>query len=165
MLSLLSHAPEFFGQQQGLTKPVLLLSYLALQQTWVARSSLAMLLRPDSPEAAARHYLRLLLNRAKALPWAAALEVEPQRLRFFVCQPMSTPFKMPWQNRLDGGTRTLLSPKYSHPRTVPIDFSCPLGSCASPDSSLGFAPSPFGGSRPRSATNPAQPSQILGGDG
>ncbi len=84
MLSLLSHVPQFFGHEQGLTKPVLLLCYLALQQTWVSRLQVARLLRPDSPEPVARHYLRLLLNRAKALPWAEALEVEPQRLRFCV---------------------------------------------------------------------------------
>jgi DNA-binding SARP family transcriptional activator/tetratricopeptide (TPR) repeat protein len=66
------------------TKPAVLLCYLALQGTWVSRSSLALLLRPDATEAVARHQLRLLLNRAKALPWAFRLEIEPRRVRFLV---------------------------------------------------------------------------------
>ncbi len=68
----------------ALTKPAFLLCYLALQGTWVARSSLALLLRPDAPDDVARHTLRLLLNRAKALPWAANLEVETSRVRFLI---------------------------------------------------------------------------------
>jgi DNA-binding SARP family transcriptional activator/predicted ATPase len=84
VLHLLTQVPYFLGHEPVLTKPVLLLCYLALQRTWVSRLHLATLLRPDSNEQVARHYLRLLLNRAKALPWADGLEIETQRLRFLV---------------------------------------------------------------------------------
>ena len=88
MLHLLDH-PHWLsddGQRSDVpaTKPALLLCYLALQNEWVSRSQLALLLRPDADSATGLHAVRLLLNRAKALPWAAALEVETTRVRFRV---------------------------------------------------------------------------------
>ncbi len=86
MLRLLSPAPQICLQQQWqpltLTKPMLFLTYLALQPNWVSRSSLATFLRPDANESVARHHLRLLINRAKALPWATHLEVQTNQIRF-----------------------------------------------------------------------------------
>ncbi len=67
-----------------LTKPALLLCYLALQGDWVSRITLADLVRPDADEETARHQLRILLHRAKALPWAEGLEIEVGRVRFAV---------------------------------------------------------------------------------
>jgi tetratricopeptide (TPR) repeat protein len=66
------------------TKPALLLCFLALEGAWVSRARLALLLRPDAEPAVALHAVRLLLNRAKALSWAGALEVETSRVRFAV---------------------------------------------------------------------------------
>lgn len=88
MLHLLDH-PHWLsptGQRWDVpaTKPALLLCYLALQNDWVSRSQLALLLRPDADAGRASHAVRLLLNRAKALPWAALLEVETARVRFRV---------------------------------------------------------------------------------
>ncbi|SMB81474.1 AAA family ATPase [Deinococcus hopiensis] len=65
-------------------KPVWLLIRLAYEQTWMTRQELATLFWPDDDEAGARHNLRLLIARAKKLPWAGALEVEGTRLRFSV---------------------------------------------------------------------------------
>jgi DNA-binding SARP family transcriptional activator/tetratricopeptide (TPR) repeat protein len=84
VLRLLEHPILAYGTAVNLTKPALLLCYLALQATWVSRSSLALLLRPDAPENVARHQLRLLLNRAKSLSWAQSLEVQTQQVRFLV---------------------------------------------------------------------------------
>ena len=87
MLSLLSSPQaviEGIAFNFALTKPAFLLCYLALQGTWVSRSSLALLLRPDAPDEVARHHLRLLLNRAKVLPWAAGLEIETGRVQFLI---------------------------------------------------------------------------------
>ena len=85
MLHLLDH-PHWLssdGQHSDVppTKPALLLCYLALQNNWVSRVQLALLLRPDADSATALHAVRLLLNRARAFPWAAALEVESTRVR------------------------------------------------------------------------------------
>jgi predicted ATPase len=65
-------------------KPVYLLLYLALQPGWVSREGLADLFAPDADEATARHTVRVLLNRAKALPWVEGLEAEPSRIRWQV---------------------------------------------------------------------------------
>jgi DNA-binding SARP family transcriptional activator len=67
-----------------MTKPALLLCYLALQGDWVSRGALAALVSPESDEEAARHRVRVLLNRAKEFPWANALEVQNARVRFRV---------------------------------------------------------------------------------
>ena len=86
MLHLLDHphwlAPDGQRSDVAATKPALLLCYLALQNDWVSRGQLALLLRPDADAATALHAVRILLNRAKALPWAAMLEVETARVRF-----------------------------------------------------------------------------------
>jgi DNA-binding SARP family transcriptional activator/predicted negative regulator of RcsB-dependent stress response len=65
-------------------KPVCLLVYLAYQGTWVSREVLASLFWPEDDEASARHNLRMLLSRAKQLPWAKTLESETTRLRWQV---------------------------------------------------------------------------------
>jgi DNA-binding SARP family transcriptional activator len=65
-------------------KPVCLLVYLAYQGTWVSREILASLFWPEEDEASARHNLRMLLSRAKQLPWAKDLESEATRLRWQV---------------------------------------------------------------------------------
>ncbi len=65
-------------------KPVCLLVYLAYQGTWVNREVLASLFWPDEDEASARHNLRMLLSRAKQLPWAKDVESEASRLRWQV---------------------------------------------------------------------------------
>ena len=88
MLHLLDH-PRWLsadGQSSDVpaTKPALLLCHLALQNDWVPRAQLALLLRPDADAGPASHAVRLLINRAKALPWAAAFEVETTRVRFRV---------------------------------------------------------------------------------
>lgn len=67
-----------------LNGPSLLLIYLAIKGDWVSRSELAFLFRPDDDEVSALKQIRLLLYRAKKLPWAEALETDPQRARFAV---------------------------------------------------------------------------------
>lgn len=66
------------------SKPALLLVYLACRGTWLDRSELAHAVRPEASEATARHNLRLLLHRARKLPWAEGVEVEAQRIRWLV---------------------------------------------------------------------------------
>ncbi|GEM86510.1 ATP-binding protein [Meiothermus granaticius] len=63
------------------SRPVYLLIYLACRGEWVGREALAGLFWPDRPEEEARHNLRVVLHRAKALPWAGGLEVERERVR------------------------------------------------------------------------------------
>jgi DNA-binding SARP family transcriptional activator len=65
-------------------KPVCLLVYLAYQGTWISREVLASLFWPEDDEASSRHNLRMLLSRAKQLPWAKDVETEPTRLRWRV---------------------------------------------------------------------------------
>jgi DNA-binding SARP family transcriptional activator len=55
------------------TKPALLLCYLALQGDWVSRGALAALVSPQMDEDNARHRVRVLLNRAKDFAWAKTL--------------------------------------------------------------------------------------------
>jgi DNA-binding SARP family transcriptional activator/tetratricopeptide (TPR) repeat protein len=64
------------------TKPVMLLMYLAALHTWVSRNALAAMMQPENDDANARHYVRVLLNRAKEFGWTADLETQPERLRF-----------------------------------------------------------------------------------
>lgn len=66
------------------TKPTLLLMYLATRRTWIHRDELSNLFRPDAPEDLARHYLRNLLNRAQQLPGVHGLELEARRCRWLV---------------------------------------------------------------------------------
>ncbi|CAN5823493.1 BTAD domain-containing putative transcriptional regulator [soil metagenome] len=64
------------------TRPALLLAYLACRTTWATRDDLALLFRPDAGDAEARIYLRKLIFRARALPFAHALEVTEHRVRW-----------------------------------------------------------------------------------
>lgn len=64
--------------------PVTLLVYLALKGVWVDRRELALLYRPDAPEAEALSYLRKLIFRARRYGWATGLEVEADALRWQV---------------------------------------------------------------------------------
>lgn len=66
------------------TKPTLLLIYLATRRSWIHRDELSNLFRPDAPEDLARHYLRNLLNRAQQLPGVRGLELEARRCRWLV---------------------------------------------------------------------------------
>ena len=65
-----------------LNSPSSLLIYLAYRNKWVPRGELAFLYKPDEEETEARRYIRLLIHRAKRLPWARDLEIERQQLRF-----------------------------------------------------------------------------------
>ena len=65
-------------------KPIYLLLHLACRREWVGREQLAGLFRPEAPDATARHTVRLLLSRARKLPWAQGLEAEAWRLRWRV---------------------------------------------------------------------------------
>lgn len=66
------------------SKSLSLLFYLALRGEWVSREELADLFRPESDEATARHYLRLLLAKTREFSFAETLEVTKQRLRWLV---------------------------------------------------------------------------------
>ncbi len=66
------------------SRPVQLLIYLACRGEWVSREALAALFWPDSPEEEARHNLRVVMHRARALPWAGGLEVERERVRLLM---------------------------------------------------------------------------------
>jgi len=70
------------------TRPGALLAYLACRGDWVARDELAFLMRPDAPDADARRYLRQLLHRAAAFPWATGLEVVDDRVRWSVASDL-----------------------------------------------------------------------------
>ncbi|GIW26133.1 AAA family ATPase [Meiothermus sp.] len=66
------------------SRPTLLLIYLACRGEWVSREALAALFWPDSSEEEARHNLRVVLHRARSLPWAMALEVAREQVRFSI---------------------------------------------------------------------------------
>ena len=65
-------------------KPVFLLIYLALRFEWVSRDELLGVFYPENTEQEARHSLRVLINRAKAINWGEGLEIEPHRLRWLI---------------------------------------------------------------------------------
>jgi len=67
-----------------LTKPTLLLIYLASKGDWVSRSELAYLFHPDTDEVSALKHIRLSIYRAKQFAWASALEVDKYRTKFSV---------------------------------------------------------------------------------
>ncbi len=67
-----------------LSAPSSLLIYLAYRGKWIPRTELAFLYKPDEPEVDAKRYLRLLIHRAKSIPWATNLEVERTQLRFLI---------------------------------------------------------------------------------
>jgi len=71
-------------QHLPLTKPALLLFYLAYYGQWMTREELAFFFRPEADESTARSYVRKLLNSAKKMPWAQGLEIESERLRWQV---------------------------------------------------------------------------------
>jgi predicted ATPase/DNA-binding SARP family transcriptional activator/Tfp pilus assembly protein PilF len=64
------------------TKPSSLLFYLACRDTWVSRSELAFLYRPDEADDEALGYLRKLIFRARQFPWATGFDVQGTRLRW-----------------------------------------------------------------------------------
>ncbi len=66
------------------TKPAALALYLAVQGDWVDRERLMLMFAPDLDESAARHHLRVLLNRTKQLKWVENLEAQATRLRFVI---------------------------------------------------------------------------------
>jgi DNA-binding SARP family transcriptional activator len=65
-------------------RPSGLLIYLAARGEWVSRAEVRALLWSEADETASHNSLRQVLVRARALPYAHALEVEPRRLRFDV---------------------------------------------------------------------------------
>ena len=69
-----------------------LLAYLACQDEWATRERIAYLFWPDSPSPTARHNLRQLLKRLRALPWLTGLETDERQLRWQV-QSDVTAFK------------------------------------------------------------------------
>ncbi|PNY81332.1 ATP-binding protein [Deinococcus koreensis] len=75
------------GERVGplpLQRPTYLLLVLALRGEWISREELTRLLRTDDEEPSSRGSLRLLLTRARRLPWAslAPLESGAQRVRW-----------------------------------------------------------------------------------
>lgn len=71
------------------TRPGALLAYLAYRHDWVGREELALLLRPDVPDAEARRYLRQVIHRAGSFPWVQGLEVAENRLRWRVASDVT----------------------------------------------------------------------------
>lgn len=67
-----------------LSRPFLLLVYLACLSEWVRRDDLAFFLRPDIDRETAQQYLRKLISNARKFPWSSGLEVETERLRWQV---------------------------------------------------------------------------------
>jgi DNA-binding SARP family transcriptional activator len=66
------------------TKPAALALFLAVQGDWVERERLMLMFAPDLDESAARHHLRVLLNRTRQLNWVVNLEAQATRLRFVI---------------------------------------------------------------------------------
>jgi DNA-binding SARP family transcriptional activator len=77
---------ELDGEQLEIapTKPAALALFLAVQGDWVEREQLMVMFAPDLAESAARHHLRVLLNRTKQLRWVSNLEAQTTRLRFVI---------------------------------------------------------------------------------
>lgn len=85
MLHLLGH--PFIELEEGkvslqLSRPFMLLVYLACVDEWVERDHLAFFLRPDVDKETAQQYLRKLISNARKFPWARELEVGAERLRW-----------------------------------------------------------------------------------
>jgi DNA-binding SARP family transcriptional activator len=66
------------------TRPLVLLCYLAYRETWVDRDELTALFWPETGQRNAKQSLRALLYQAKRGPHGDALEVEPLRVRWAV---------------------------------------------------------------------------------
>ncbi|NJK46321.1 MAG: hypothetical protein HC933_20600 [Pleurocapsa sp. SU_196_0] len=86
------------------TKPALLMLYLAYTGEWIHRASLASMFQSFGSDSSVRRYLRVLLNRARAFPWAQTLEIESERLRLSVITDVQR-FRaaiaaQQWSNRL-----------------------------------------------------------------
>jgi len=71
-------------QALQITRPVVLLSYLAYREAWVDRDELTALFWPETPQRKAKQSLRGLLYQAKRGPFGHALEVEPRRVRWAI---------------------------------------------------------------------------------
>lgn len=93
--------------------PSSLLIYLAYRKKWVPRAELAFLYKPDEEEKEARRYVRLLIHRAKRLPWAKNLEVERQQVRFLVDSDVTDYLQViaekDWQKACDIYSESLLN--------------------------------------------------------
>lgn len=87
MLHLLGHPFIQYKDENvslPLSRPFLLLVYLACINEWVERDHLAFFLRPDVEREVAQQYLRKLISNARKFPWARELEVGAERLRWQV---------------------------------------------------------------------------------
>ena len=71
-------------QALPITRPVVLLSYLAHRGTWVDRDELTALFWPETGQRQAKQSLRALLYQAKQGPHGHTLEVEPRRVRWAI---------------------------------------------------------------------------------
>ncbi|MFO7546339.1 MAG: BTAD domain-containing putative transcriptional regulator, partial [Trueperaceae bacterium] len=71
-------------QAPPITRPVVLLSYLAYREAWVDRDELTALFWPETGQRQAKQSLRALLYQAKRGPLGHALEVEPLRVRWAI---------------------------------------------------------------------------------
>ncbi len=65
-------------------RPALLLLILAYLGRWTGRHELLPIFWPDDDDATARHNLRVLVWRARKLPWAEGFEIETGRLRWLI---------------------------------------------------------------------------------
>lgn len=64
------------------TRPVALVAYLAAQGGWVPRAAIGSLFWPDLDDREARAFARVLVHRARKLPWVGArLEASGDRVR------------------------------------------------------------------------------------
>jgi DNA-binding SARP family transcriptional activator len=83
MLRLLG-VPNFNGESEDIppSLALLLVAYLAYDERWLSRATVAGLLWPDKSEARARQNLSQLLYVCKEQGWAEALEIERNRIRY-----------------------------------------------------------------------------------
>ena len=95
-----------------ITRPALLLSYLAYRETWVDRDELTALFWPETGQRSAKQSLRALLYQAKRGPHGRALEVELRRVRWALDTDVHTFVKAvsagDWQAAVDVYTGTFL---------------------------------------------------------
>ncbi len=94
------------------TRPVVLLSYLAYREAWVDRDELTALFWPETGQRKAKQSLRALVYQAKRGPHGHALEVEPLRVRWLVDTDVRTFVKAvsagDWQAAVDVYAGTFL---------------------------------------------------------
>ncbi len=95
------------------TRPVVLLSYLAYREAWVDRDELTALFWPETGQRKAKQSLRALLYQAKRGPHGHALEVEPLRVRWAIDTDVRAFLKAvsegDWQAAVDFYTGTFLA--------------------------------------------------------